>query len=42
LAGHTVREEPDGIAVAQAARRSPDGALEGASDPRGGGVPAGR
>ncbi|MGA1391890.1 MAG: gamma-glutamyltransferase, partial [Phycisphaerales bacterium] len=42
LAGHTVREEPEGLAVAQAARRGPDGSLEGASDPRGGGRPAGR
>lgn len=41
LAGHAVREEPGGLAVAQAARRSADG-VEGASDPRGGGVPAGR
>jgi gamma-glutamyltranspeptidase len=37
-----VREEPDGIASAQAARRDSGGALEGASDPRAAGVPAGR
>lgn len=41
LAGHTVREEPEGLAIAQAARRTADG-VEGASDPRGAGVPAGR
>ena len=41
LAGHTVREAPDGLAIAQAARRHADG-VEGASDPRGAGVPAGR
>ncbi len=42
LAGHAVREEPGAIAVAQAARRTPDGSVEGASDPRGAGLPAGR